>query len=395
MADPIVIQLTTRGVQEVVSSFRTVQQAIAALEKDMTSISLRGSRDRISASQKESVERAKSVTAHARNVERGYREEVRVVEKAEQEKQRAADRTAAYLQRVRNRSAEMAGASIMREADREIAERKRVAEASARFARSFAGDTMGNVAGAARGIVRTGAGFARSALNVGGGFGIADSVQRELKLTGIAGSIAASGQADPDGRRWKTRDILGAARGTARAYSMDVEETLGGIDAFKKITGNTGRGVALMPGLAKLALGTGASVKDLATNAANISMLNKGASNDEIMRLSMVQAKQGMTGAVEMSDFAKYGSRLTAAASLFGGDKGKNLGMMGAFAQLSKSEGGAASAAEATLAAQRAKALQGPARHGHRDGRRTRRFARRRLDRERHGHEDRWRRHQV
>lgn len=375
MADPIEIRLVARGVQEIQAIFRTLEQAIVGFERNIGTASERGARARVAAGTREGAERdkayaklfdeaekrekkavaaaEKAAKEKARAAERGIADEVRAAEKAEQEKQRAVEKSAQYMARLRERSATMAGQFAAREAEKEIAEAKRASDARTRFAQSLGGAGLKAIPGALHGIVGAGRGIASSALQVGGGFSVADSVQRELKLTGIAGNIAASGNADPNGKKWTTSEILRSARGSAGALSMDTEEMLGGVEAFKKLTGNTGRALELAPRMGQLAVATGTNMKDMMSNAGNIALSDSKMSNDDVMRLAMVQTKQGMTGAVEMSDLAKYGGRLTAGASLFGGDRSKNIAMMGAFAQLGRSEGGAASAAEAAMAAQR------------------------------------------
>lgn len=339
--------------QEIQGIFRSLEQSIVALDRNIATSATRSSNDRLRAAQKEAGERQKVGAKIAQDEDRQAKVGLSAIEKSEREKVRAAERTARVMASIRERSATMAGQYAAREADREIREAERVRAAKERFARSFAGNITGSISGSMRGIVGVGRGIANSALQVGGGFSVADSVQREIKLTGIAGNIAASGNADPDGKKWRTSEILSSARSSAGALSMDTEEMLGGIEAFKKLTGNTGRAISLAPQMGRLAVATGTNMKDMMSNAGNIALSDPKMTNDDVMRLAMVQTKQGMTGAVEMSDLAKYGGRLTAGASLFGGDRSKNIATMGAFAQLGRAEGGAASAAEAALAAQR------------------------------------------
>lgn len=375
MADPIVIQLVAKGVAEMQATFRTLEQTITGFERNASRASESGSRARITTTQREGSDRDKAYAKLSRETEKWERQavaateraakektkagersaadQVRAVEKAEQDKQKAVEKSAAFMARIRERSATMAGQYAAQQAEKEIAESKRAYEARKNFARNMGGMITGSVSGAMHSVVGAGRGLVAGALQVGGGFSIADSVSREMKLTGIAGNIAASGNADPSGKKWKTGEILKAARGNANALSMDPEEMLGGIEAFKKLTGDTGRGIALSSEMGKLSVATGTNMKDMMSNAGNIALSDPNMSNKDVMNLAMVQTKQGMTGAVEMSDLAKYGGRLTAGASLFGGDRSKNIAMMGAFAQLSRAEGGAASAAEASLAAQR------------------------------------------
>ncbi len=378
MSDPVQITLVARGVAEVQASFRSVEQTIVGFERSIASTTERGSRARITQTQREGSDREKAfaklskeaekwerqgVTAaekaakeRTKASERAEADQVRAVEKAEQQKQRAADQTAAHLERVRNRSAEMAGRDAAREADKRIAEEKRAYAARVSFARNLGGKITGSISGAMHDIVGVGRGLTSSALQIGGGFSVADSVQRELKLTGAAASIASSSQADtnPDGstgKKWKTSEILRSARNTANALSMDPEEVLKGIGKYKDLTGNLGEAVQMAPQMAKLATALGADTGELMENAGNAR--NAGLKGDDIMRMARVQTMQGMQGAVELKDMAKYGARLTAGAGLYGGDRSTNIATMGAFAQIARQHGGAASAAEATLAAQR------------------------------------------
>jgi hypothetical protein len=375
MADPIQIVLQAVGVQQLQSTFRSVEQSIIAMERNILAASERGTRTRTSLVQREGADKEKAFAKVAKEAEKwerervrsaektakdvatvadkSGREQVRAFEKAEREKQAAADKTAAYLQGVRNRSAAMAGAAIMREADREIREAKRVYDARVQFARSMGGNITGSISGAMHGIVGAGRGIMAGALNVGGGFSVADSVQREVALRGTAATISASSMPGANGKKMTSTALLASARGTANAYGMNPEEVLKGIGNFKDLTGDLGRGVALAPQIAKLATAMGADTGDLMTNAGNIAMSSPKMSNDDIMRLVRVQTKQGMEGAVEVKDLAKYGGRLTAGASLFGGDRATNIATLGAFSQVARQHGGAASPAEATLAAQR------------------------------------------
>ncbi len=373
MADPIVISLVAKGVAELQQTFRSVEQTIVGFERNVAAASDRGGRSRVAAAQREGGDREKAFAKLARETEKwerqgvaaadkaakdrtraaekGAADEAKAVEKAEKEKQKAADKTAAYLASVRERSANMAVQAAAREADAQIREAQRAYEVRKSFARNMGGMIAGSVGGAMHGIVGAGRGLVAGALQVGGGFSIADSVSREMKLTGQAATLAASSQADADGKKWKTAEILKSARGTANALSMDPEEVMKGIGKYKDLTGNLGDAVRLAPQMAKMATALGADTGELMENAGNAA--NAGLKGDDVMRMARIQTMQGMQGAVELKDMAKYGARLTAGAGLYGGDRSTNIATMGAFAQIARQHGGASSAAEATLAAQR------------------------------------------
>ncbi len=373
MSDPIVIQLQARGVQEIQAIFRTLEQAITGFERNIGTAGERGARARTTATQREGADREKAFAKLARDAEKWERqaavaaerlakeksratersaaEQVRAVEKAEQEKQRAAERSARAMDRIRERSATMAGQYAAREADREIREHQRAFEARKAFARNMGGMVAGSVSGAIHGIVGTGRGLVAGALQVGGGFSVADSVSRELKLTNMAATLAASSKADEDGKKWKTAEILRSARGTANSLSMDPDEVLKGIGKYKDLTGNLGDAVKLAPHMAKLATALGADTGELMENAGNA--YNAGLRGEDIMKMARVQTKQGMEGAVELKDMAKYGARISGAAGLYGGDRATNMATVGALAQVARQHGPATTPAEAMMGALR------------------------------------------
>lgn len=267
-----------------------------------------------------------------------HRERDRIIKDDE----RRQEQHAARIAKIRERSASMAGQFAAKQAQDEIRAKDRfVRGTSSRL--MGAGRTVSGVVGRAAGTMA----------QLGGGFSVADSVEREVGMHRIAGKIAASSMPSADGSKPTTRELVGNARATGLAAGVDPKDILEGIDQFKNLTGETGRAMKMMPDIAKLATAFGADVGELSANAGNIALADPTMSNDDVMRMLRVQTRQGAVGAVELEHMAKYGSRLTAGAGLFEGDRGTNIGTMGAFAQMARQRGGAASPAEAALAAQR------------------------------------------
>ena len=101
-----------------------------------------------------------------------------------------------------------------------------------------------------------------------------------------------------------------------------------------------------------IAQATGANVGDLMSAAGDVNR-ELGDSPDKAERLLGIMrliAKQGAMGNVEIKDLAKYMGRVSSTAFMYGGDKDKNIGILGALAQVSM-KGGQSSSAEATRSA--------------------------------------------
>lgn len=269
------------------------------------------------------------------------------------------DLEAAEAQRraIRERSAAMAGKYAAQKSREEAAANKAAEAKSQRTREAFASTVMGAGGKAIQTATSIGGRVANGFLNVGGGFSVEDSLQREVAFQGRAASIAASMSDQIQGIDANT--LMSHARATGIREGLDPEEVLKGFDEVKKLEGK-GLPMALkmMPHMAEIATATGTDMGHLGGLAANIIASNPDLVKDpngqkKIERQLRIFTRQGMEGGVEIQDFAKYGSRITAGASLFGGDREANEVTLGAAAQLARQRGGAASAAEATLAAQR------------------------------------------
>jgi hypothetical protein len=142
---------------------------------------------------------------------------------------------------------------------------------------------------------------------------------------------------------------------------FDPEKVIEGLQAFVGKTGDLKTGEAALEDMARLARATGTNLEDMVGAAGEAALAlgdvgpgkafetnaQKAQALSDVLR---VLAGQGKIGAVEMRDLAQYGGRLAAASRQFGGDAKKNMGDMGALAQISKQEGGGAiNAAEAAM----------------------------------------------
>lgn len=271
-----------------------------------------------------------------RTAERAMANEVRAFERAEQEKNRIASQWVA--KREREEASSLARANATRQ----------------RFASAVAGKAVSGFATGAGRIAGIAGQVGGAVANLAGGFSVADSVQRGVSLRHDAAVLSASTElAGPGAKKISTDTLVNKARSIGAEQNIDPAEVLKGFDEVKKLTGDLDKAMQVMPGIAKLATATGGKLSEMSGLAANILAANPDISNKDLDAQMRVFTRQGVVGGVEVADFAKYGSRLTAGASLFGGDSSKNQASLGAVAQIARQFGGAATPAEATLAAQR------------------------------------------
>lgn len=240
-------------------------------------------------------------------------------------------------------------------------EQKRAADAQA--ARSTAGARAERAATVASGALRTFGGLARTGV---GAVGRAAS-----EAFGVDVDVFAAA-----GRARETQDIAGRATRSAAtakgqiATAADVEATvkaiqdggdrakLGygkmaeGLEDFVSKSSDLKTGTAVLARMGVIAQATGADVKDLLSAGGDVNReLDDSPDRAErLLSIMRLVAKQGAMGNVEVKDLARYMARVEATAFMYEGSKDRNIGILGALAQVSM-KGGASSAAEATRSA--------------------------------------------
>jgi len=399
---PVIVDFILRGMPEVTRAFRTVEQAATAAGRTQTSVAQRGARERVSLAEREAREKvaamrkADAATKSAqdravREVTRAAAQRAKAEEKAERDAVRAAEKSANDRIRIQQRVDREFMAMQKRqqaERDRVIREddrreeraaqsrakiRERSATMAGRYASAQAAEQQRNReafqrgigGGIAKGFTGGVSAIAGGAMHVagmvgqlGGGFSIADSVTREANLRKKAAVISANtilsgaGQKGADaslGKAMGTNEILARAKAIGVEQNIDPADVLGAIDEIKKLTGNVEKATNVAGKVAKLSTATGGDVKEMSGLAANILAANPNIADKDLDRQMRIFAKQGVVGGVEVADMAKYGSRITAGASMYGGNKEQNEATLGAMSQMARQYGSAGTAAEATL----------------------------------------------
>ena len=322
-------------------------------------------RDRVRATQRADADVRRALQQGTRAAEQAAKAEVRAAESAARDKVRAAQKADAEIRRLQAQSvreAERAEARMAADAakwrrQRESEQRKSDA-ANKRVIGAVAG-TIGS--GARAGLSRVAAatqGVASTVLGIGGGFSVADSVQRSSAIAGMSADIANSGwmpntaSTDANHAKRSSRSITGAARAVAVKTGTSTSEVLEGLQEFVGKSGDLDTGLKVMDQLAVLSRATGASFKDVSSAAGDLmsqlgDMPNK---SEAVMTIMRGIAGQGKLGAVEMRNMASQMAKLASSAGQFGGNAVDNILKMGMLAQEARAGGGAASATMAATA---------------------------------------------
>lgn len=363
---PVVIEFLAKGMPAVSQAFKSIHDSAIRAEKAQTVAAEQGAAKRVNTAKQEAQQKIaamkKADQAQRQAWAAGDREASRFAAKQTAlEKETVQGKIAAW--KTADRYAAQARASGQREAERvareEVRREERTAREKARVQRQMnrdRGRLVESVVSSGARAVMTGMGragnvamgLANTAAQLGGGFSIADAVEKRLGAQRLAANIASSTLTE----KVSADDILKAAKPVSIGTGMDLESVVSGVDSFRKISGQTTRGMGMLPQLAKISTVFGANLDEIAKNAGGMAMAGN-LSDDDIMKMVRVQAYQGSVGAVELPDFAKYGQRITTAARDFAGDRTANIGAVGAAAQIAMQSGSATTPSEATLAALR------------------------------------------
>ncbi len=378
MPAPIYVDFVTRGLPEFSRALKTVSDAVARSEGAHTRLGVTGARVRTTAAEREARDKIRAMQkadqAHSRALSHGLREaekvaraEAMAVERGARDRVRAMQRADDAVKRIRDQS--------VRDTERAEAQKNASAAKWVRQRERESATTrqrmVNAVGGAAASGFRTGLGRAAQAtqqvagtvLGLGGGFSVADSVQRSSHSAGMAADIANSGwmpNTKPgdalyaNNQKRSSKSILGAARASAISSGTSTDDVLGGLQEFVGKSGDLDTGLKVMNDLNVLARATGANFKDVAGAAGDLmsqlgDMPNK---SEAVLAIMRGIAGQGKLGAVEMRNMASQMAKLASAAGQFGGDAVDNILKMGMLAQESRASGGASSATMAATSVQ-------------------------------------------
>jgi hypothetical protein len=189
-----------------------------------------------------------------------------------------------------------------------------------------------------------------------GGMGLDTSIGHAMKQRStqetLATDIANSGGAATDSaadRKKSAAGMVAMARKTGMETAMDPTAILEGIGKFVSKTGDLKTANATIKDLAVLSRATGTSMEDMVDAAGDVgaNLPDTADKAERVVSVMRMMAGQGRLGAVEVKQLATQMAKLASASSLFEGDAGKNMGTLGAMAQMARAKGGASSASQA------------------------------------------------
>jgi hypothetical protein len=318
-----------------VGNFREIEQTIGGLESALDRLAKNGQAagDRAAkATAKSAGDASKAVARGATEAKRVQEREAREVVRVREAINRLEVRDWAAKEREKTRASEQEERTRTRAVERAMAERER-------SVRRF-GNQVGSATTRAMG---TAGRIAGTALALGGGFSIADSLGAGVRQEAQAGAIVRSAQITGG---LGNKDVQSAAHAAAIGVGATKEDELGGISAFVKKTGDLKTGVDLLRDMARYAAASDTAMADMGSTAAEV--FNAVGNVDQTKTVLLALAGQAKAGAIDFPALAQYGARLTSTAGLFEGGVGQNIENFGALAQLAKAKGGASDAAEAT-----------------------------------------------
>lgn len=304
---PVNIQMTASGISEVISAFKNVEDRVAAFERKMEQLANNGSRKRVKLSKDEAQAKGEAVKREASDTE-----------KAEQDKTKAAEKWAKARERIVHNSAMMAGRLAKQQADTEIKEAERSANARARFSQQMAGKIVNNF--------RTMLGHATRIFGaltaLGGGMTVGNAFSEEMKVSKSAMALEIA--SDVPG---KPKQRISAADATAKARQMGLEYGVSTTDVLETqhaIIAKTGRGAEsarLTEAAMKIGTAEGVDPKELGQAVASAMAQNPKLTVTEGINLMKMMVDQGKAGAIEIKDMAKILPVLTKTSALYGGNQ--------------------------------------------------------------------------
>lgn len=349
---PIVIDIRVGGLAGVQQAFTSVEKAMDRMARNGSSATERAAGQRIKTEQAAAraigkaaadgeKQRERSAASSARSADQAARAGVKTAEQTEHAKTRATEQAARARLQMQTNSLRMEQSMREKMARQEIATFEKVQQAR-RSRASSVGGIVGR--GVSRGLGTVGR-IAGAAAAIGGGFTIADSLQRGVADEAAAGQLVRSAS---ESGGFTKKDVMTAASKQTIEKGVDKADVIAGIDEFVKKSGSLKAAMGLMDELASLSAATGASMSDLGMTAGDV--FNKTGNVDDVIAVMRNFAGQGQAGAVDIRDLGEYGSRLTATAGRFTGNLVGNIGAMGALAQTAVKTGTANDARVGTTA---------------------------------------------
>lgn len=351
MPAPIKVNFQVGGVANVEQALRTVEQSTARVEraaKRAYDEDVRAAQKANAAKEREFAKLGKWVEQQRmkdlKDANRAALDDLKATEKTNAAKIKAEEKWANQRLQIQMTSAKMA----YRLAEEEVREVERTEErknqARARFARGM-GRTIG---GSLTSLAGTAARVGGSILALGGGFGIADAVNKQFSLEHEAALFSNQTSSSTTGRV-STKEIADRARAIARAQGVDSTDVAKAMQAYYAKASDAPGAMAHAELFAQLSKATGSSMEDIATTAGALRVQNPHLDDKNMRAMLLNIVGQTRHGAVDMPDLVAHVPVITATAGAYQGDQMENQKRLIGLSQVAmRAVGDSAEAATAT-----------------------------------------------
>ena len=362
MAAPVIVRFQVEGIEGVKSALRSVEDAFVRSDKRTEDSAKRTTRTRITEEERvgrenvrasEKAEKDKSAAAEkwAKYRARIVDTSIAMEERAEREKAAATEKWARVRARIVDRSIAMEASAAKNKADNEIREAKRSHDSHMELAKRLgAASFQGAMNGASRvaGVTRS---VATTALGLGGGFSVADSLQETMGLQRSVARLAnsADGVNGVTAKDLDQKKIMDRAKAASVASGIDAGDLVDATRGYVAKSSDFKGGMENMEFFGKLAKGTGSDVKDVARAAGIIRSQNKNLDADGAKKMLLSVVMQGKQGAVEIDQLALNAGKITRGSTAYAGDQAVNQQKLLGLAQIAVRTAGTPAAAATAL----------------------------------------------
>ncbi len=356
--DPVVVEFLAKGVPDVQRAFASIQRTAQASSDVLVRSVVRQSQAHDREAQKMIRAAEKAAAAELRAKERAAAAADRVI----QREQRARELAARKAADAQIREDERAHRNHLRLiAQRNAARERADANANREMVRQIQNVGGAMVRGAGAGVSKVGGiatGLVRTAMDLGGGFSLQDSMRKELELSRSAALLANSATTEKR-KRPETKDIIARARGVSAATGVDANDLVMATRDYVAKSADYEGGMANMEFFARLAKGTGTSVQDVTKAAGLVRAQNANLDEKGMKQMLLNVVAQGKLGSVEIEDLAKGAARITRSASGYQGNLAANQAKLLGLAQIAaRTSGGSVNEAATNLSNLQADAMK-------------------------------------
>ena len=268
-------------------------------------------------------------------------EEFKAYEKGEKAKIKETEKWARQREIIQTNSAKLAFKLAEQEVRAAEMAAKKSAEAREKWSRGM-GSTVSSSLGSLGRTASVATSMAGGVLALGGGFSIADIMQKSFAANRTAAllvnAVTSGGKVPQEAN---VANILARAGGIAQQTGIDKNDLIGGSLAYARSArgGDFNGAMSNMAFFAKMSKVTGASINDIASAAGTLQSQNADLGKDpEAMRGMLLNAYAGTkNGTVSMADAAKQMGVLGSTRGFFQGDVARNQSVLMGLGQIGAS----------------------------------------------------------